>query len=193
MSCLLKDFLKQFALEPGEMLQKLLDSQAQDRQASHAVKLQFNSLQAGSFDLNTCFLFWGMLAQNTEQARVQDVLYHALLLDATHLNDPYSQASYAAIELYKCLKHEAHIQVYLQNLEHQVIMIHAQDARYIYDPIKDPQLLFTVEEYQAKAVYTTLLINQPLLLAYEALREKFHKYLEQHTPVSHIKQKKRHS
>lgn len=40
MTCLLKDFLKQFALEPGEMLEKLLNSQDQTQDLTIALKLK---------------------------------------------------------------------------------------------------------------------------------------------------------
>ena len=191
MSCLLKDFLKQFALEPGEMLSKLLDSQDQDINSSEALKYKTKS-----FDLNARFLFWGILAQNTEQETAQDVVYHALLLDTANVHDPYSKACYSAIELFKLLKHLDNIQVYLENPTHQqyrAVMIHTQDGRFVYDPIKDPKRVFTEDEYKATPPQYTVLMNQPLLLMYETLQAKYLNYLEENRSSSDLKNEKRRS
>ena len=193
MTCLLKDFLKQFALEPGEMLEKLLNSQDQAQDLTTALKLKTQGLQASSFDLNALLLFWGGLAQNSQEEKAQDVVYHALLLHSANINDPNSQACYSAIELYKLLEKLDNLKVYLQNIEntqYRAVLIHTHDAHYIYDPIKDPRILFTEDEYATKPSKRPYLIQEPLLLAYETLKEKFLTHLELDIPAPSFKKRK---
>lgn len=185
MTCLLKDFLNQFAIEPGIMLEKLLDSKEQERDYALELKLKSKPLTVKSFDLNTLLLFWGRIASDTQEEMSQDIIYHALLFQASNINDSNSQVCFSAIELYKLLEHLDDLQVYLQtpiDKIHQTVLIHTHDSHYIYDPIKDPNLLFTEEEYQINPKHINFLINQSILLAYESLQEKFSELLALDSP-----------
>jgi len=169
-------FLQQYQISATDMLEKLKVSSEQDIDLALILKSKSISLQANSFDLNTLFLFWGGLAQNQMDSKAQDIIYHALLLYAANANDKIAQTCYGAIELYKLLEHLPGLEVYLQTLAHtqqSAVLIYTENAHYIYDPVKDPLHLFSIDEYQMSPTEKPFQITDPMLLAYEALKEKF--------------------
>lgn len=99
---------------------------------------------------------------NAENASFFTLLYtHSTLFSLIAVGNSAHRASYAALELKSCLGKEFNIHIKnIPGYEHYVIYISKPGVNefYIYDPLLNPELIFTVEDYKE---ITTLYKKDP--------------------------------
>lgn len=118
-------------------------------------------LLSQSYDLSTQFRFWGHIAPNKDIAQRQLLILNSLIFQHTHLGNSHTRASYSAFRLFELLQN-SDLKFYVKSIKahnHMVVYIKQNKSWYVYDPMLNPDLIFSSEEYR-KNVIKKLPVNE---------------------------------
>lgn len=118
-------------------------------------------LLSQSYDLSTQFRFWGHIAPNKDAAQRQLLILNSLIFQFTHLGNSHTRASYSALRLFEVLQN-SDLKFYVKSIKahnHIVVYIKHHQNWYIYDPMLNPDLIFSIKEYR-QSVIKNLPVNE---------------------------------